>query len=195
LGASLIEDGPPLVVGPLIGVDGPVGEAWHEYIGGAFGEDREGSAEVVGVSGIGVEAEHRGSVVDGELGERVAGEQVAAVIGGIGPEIADDPGGMSGGVDGDQVVAEVSFAFGECGDRFDPALGAGVDFCVMSSDKCVVVVGECRDVRGGLIAVVQQDEADVAEFVDVVVVALDFGRGVDKGVPGLALQEEAARVG
>jgi hypothetical protein len=60
LGASTVEDGPPLVVVPSIGLDSPVREAWHQNIGGAFGEDGEGSAGIIGVSGIGVEAEHAG---------------------------------------------------------------------------------------------------------------------------------------
>jgi hypothetical protein len=191
----MIEDCAPLVVVPLIGVDSSVRETWHQYIGGAFDEDGEGSAEIISVTRIGVEAEHRGSVVEGELGQRVASEQVAAVIGGIGPEIADDAGGMSGGVDGYEVVAEASFTFGQRGDRVDAALGARIDFCVMSSDRSVVVVGERRHVMSGLIAVVQQDHGNSAEFVDVVVVALDSGRRVDKGVAGLALQEEATCVG
>jgi hypothetical protein len=193
--ASTVEDGPPLVVVPLVGVDSPIREAWNQYIGGAFGEDGEGSVEVGGVPGIGVEAEHGRGVVDGELGQRVAGEEVTAVVGGIGPEIGDDPGGMSGGVESDQVGAEVSFAFGECSDRFDAAFGASVDFCLMRPDRSAVVVGERRDVTGGLVAVVQQDDGDSAEFVDVVVVTIDSGRRVDKGVPGLALQKEATRVG
>jgi hypothetical protein len=193
--ASTVEDGPPVVVVPLIGVDSPIREAGDQYIGGAFGEDGEGLVEVVGVAGIRMEAENGSGVVDGELGERVAGEEVTVVVGGIRPEIANDPGGMSGGVEGDEVGAEVSFAFGECGDRFNASFRARVDFCLMSSHQCVVVVGERRDLWCGLIAVVQQDHGNSAEFVDVVVVALDSGRRVNEGVAGFALQEEATRVG
>jgi hypothetical protein len=67
-------------------MDSPAREAWHQYVGAALGEDSEGAAKIFSVTGVGVEAQYRGSVVGGELGERVAGEQVVAVIGGIGPD-------------------------------------------------------------------------------------------------------------
>ncbi len=139
-----------------------------------------------------MEAEYGRETVEGEVGDRVTGEEVALAVAGVVPEIGDGARRVARSVEGEEIGAEPGLGVSDGLELTHPAAPARLHLVHVGTDRDAVMVGEAGDMAGGFVAVVQHGQRHTAEFIEVVVEVGDGRAGVDEDVAAPALQQETA---